>query len=65
MSKARMDSGKLSVKEKSEQKKSQNLRDEDFGIFRGCKMGFEPTTPGTTIQCSNQLSYMHHLKNVL
>lgn len=24
-------------------------------------MGFEPTTPGTTIQCSNQLSYNHHL----
>ena len=23
-------------------------------------MGFEPTTPGTTIQCSNQLSYNHH-----
>jgi hypothetical protein len=26
----------------------------------GWKMGFEPTTPGTTIQCSNQLSYIHH-----
>ena len=25
-------------------------------------MGFEPTTPGTTIQCSNQLSYIHHNK---
>lgn len=24
-------------------------------------MGFEPTTLGTTIQCSNQLSYNHHL----
>ena len=24
-------------------------------------MGFEPTTPGTTIQCSNQLSYTHHV----
>lgn len=22
-------------------------------------MGFEPTTPGTTNQCSNQLSYSH------
>ena len=22
--------------------------------------GFEPPTPGTTIQCSNQLSYIHH-----
>ena len=27
----------------------------------GWKMGFEPTTPGTTIQCSNQLSYNHHI----
>ena len=24
-------------------------------------MGLEPTTLGTTIQCSNQLSYIHHL----
>ena len=24
-------------------------------------MGFEPTTPGTTIRCSNQLSYTHHI----
>ncbi len=24
-------------------------------------MGLEPTTPGTTIQCSIQLSYTHHL----
>ena len=26
-------------------------------------MGLEPTTPGTTIRCSNQLSYTHHIKN--
>jgi hypothetical protein len=26
----------------------------------GWKTGFEPATPGTTIQCSNQLSYIHH-----
>ena len=24
-------------------------------------MGLEPTTPGTTIRCSNQLSYTHHV----
>ena len=27
----------------------------------GWVMGLEPTTPGTTIQCSNQLSYTHHI----
>ena len=27
----------------------------------GWEMGLEPTTPGTTIRCSNQLSYTHHI----
>ena len=27
----------------------------------GWVMGLEPTTPGTTIRCSNQLSYTHHI----
>ena len=31
-----------------------------IGIF-GWKMGFEPTTLGTTILYSNRLSYIHHL----
>ena len=26
----------------------------------GWMKGFEPSTPGTTIRCSNQLSYTHH-----
>ena len=28
----------------------------------GWKMGLEPTTPGTTIQCSDLLSYSHHFQ---
>ncbi len=27
-------------------------------------MGLEPTTLGTTIQCSNRLSYIHHVNNL-
>ena len=30
-------------------------------VHLGWVMGFEPTTPGTTIRCSNQLSYTHHI----
>ena len=30
-------------------------------IYVGWVMGLEPTTPGTTIRCSNQLSYTHHV----
>ena len=29
-------------------------------LFLGWEMGLEPTTPGTTIRCSYQLSYTHH-----
>ena len=31
-------------------------------LISGWKMGLEPTTLGTTIQCSNQLSYIHHVE---
>ena len=26
--------------------------------------GFEPSTPGATVQCSNQLSYTHHISKL-
>ena len=32
-----------------------------FTLFLGWKMGLEPTTLGTTILYSNQLSYIHHI----
>ena len=31
--------------------------------FVGWVKGLEPSTPGTTIRCSNQLSYTHHREN--
>ena len=43
----------------SEKRKPLSSRKPVFGF--GWKMGFEPTTPGTTIQCSNRLSYIHHV----
>ena len=30
-------------------------------LFVGWVKGLEPSTPGTTIRCSNQLSYTHHI----
>ena len=35
-------------------------RPRDSSRPSGCRVGFEPTTLGTTIRCSDQLSYMHH-----
>ena len=35
--------------------------DPDPLLCLGWEMGLEPTTPGTTIRCSNQLSYTHHI----
>ena len=31
----------------------------------GWVKGLEPSTPGTTIRCSNQLSYTHHIRTTL
>ena len=33
-----------------------------YALHVGWVKGFEPSTPGTTIRCSNQLSYTHHIK---
>ena len=41
-------------------------RDEpDPSPFVGWVKGLEPSTPGTTIRCSNQLSYTHHICCIL
>ena len=38
--------------------------DPDPLLCLGWEMGLEPTTPGTTIRCSNQLSYTHHIYEI-
>ena len=44
------------------EKMKQGLGSLPIPVLRvGWVMGLEPTTPGTTIQCSNQLSYTHHI----
>ena len=45
--------------------KREKRRDWCFPIppFVGWVKGLEPSTPGTTIRCSNQLSYTHHREN--
>ena len=41
--------------------KKKALLAQDLFVLFGWIMGFEPTAPGTTNQCSNQLSYTHHI----
>ena len=43
---------------------SGNRGNPDPLLLLGWEMGLEPTTPGTTIRCSNQLSYTHHISTV-
>ena len=33
-------------------------------LLVGWVKGLEPSTPGTTIRCSNQLSYTHHISGI-
>ena len=44
------------------------MRDRDLlpipHLFVGWVKGLEPSTPGTTIRCSNQLSYTHHISGI-
>ncbi len=42
-------------------KQKKDARHNLTSCFQGWKMGFEPTTFGTTIRHSNQLSYIHHM----
>ncbi len=41
-------------------KRDRDTPDPSF-LFVGWVKGLEPSTPGTTIRCSNQLSYTHHI----
>ena len=41
-------------------KRDRDTPDPSF-LFVGWVKGLEPSTPGTTIRCSNQLSYTHHM----
>ena len=48
-----------------ENKKNRDWDHLPIPVFLGWVMGLEPTTPGTTIRCSNQLSYTHQMKSLL
>ena len=40
------------------------LRPFRLEVLMGWVKGLEPSTPGTTIRCSNQLSYTHHMNRL-
>ena len=44
-----------------DKKKRKTTADFPLLLSSGWEVGFEPTTHGTTIRYSNQLSYTHHL----
>ena len=54
--------GKQTVKIKTTPPNILNLMALFCFAFPGWKMGFEPTTNGTTIRYSNLLSYIHHFE---
>ena len=45
-------------------KEKQGIGGNPDPLCLGWVMGLEPTTPGTTIQCSNQLSYTHQISEI-
>ena len=46
---------------KKKRKKDRSRSSGPSALHVGWVKGFEPSTPGTTIRCSNQLSYTHHI----
>ncbi len=48
-------------KRRRKRKKDRSRSSGPSALYVGWVKGFEPSTPGTTIRCSNQLSYTHHI----
>ena len=48
-------------KRQRKRKKDRSRSSGPSALYVGWVKGFEPSTPGTTIRCSNQLSYTHHI----
>ena len=48
-------------KRQRKRKKDRSRSSGPSALYVGWVKGFEPSTPGTTLRCSNQLSYTHHI----
>ena len=48
-------------KRRRKRKKDRSRSSGPSALYVGWVKGFEPSTPGTTIRCSNQLSYTHQI----
>ena len=51
----------MSARDEEKRKKDRSRSSGPSALHVGWVKGFEPSTPGTTIRCSNQLSYTHHI----